>query len=242
MKIKLLLFSALLLAFATSVFAQSVVITSKKTTYTRKKPIMDFKRTFTVNRPLVKASTPALSKKIQTAISPEKVLMFNLQEELTEVQWLEETDYEVLYNKNGILSVSFSMTGTGAYPTTTYKNVVVNTKTGAAVKAADVFTNLKGLAAFVKKQQAEEVKASIEEIKKEKDFNEPNPESLFESTDFEVINLEGFSVNNDGVIFNYEYGFPHVIEALEPSGSYQFGWKQLKPFIKPTGLFGQFVK
>lgn len=241
MKIKLLLFPILLVVFSTAVFTQSVVITSKKTTYTRKKPIMDFKKTFTVNRPVVKAATPALSKKIQTAISPEKVLMFNLQEELTEIQWLEEADYEVLYNKNGILTVSLLMTGTGAYPTT-YKNVVVNIKTGTTVKAADVFTNLKGLAAFVKKQQVEEVKASIEEIKKDKDFNEPNPESLFESTNFEVINLEDFSVNDEGVIFKYDYGFPHVIEALEPGGSYQFSWKQLKPFIKPTGLFGQFVK
>lgn len=242
MKIKLLLLSALLFIFSTAVFAQSVVVTPKKTTYTRKKPIMDFKKTFTVNRPLVKASTPALSKKIQTAISYEKVMMFNLQEELTEVQWLEEADYEVAYNKKDILNVWLSMTGTGAYPSTTYESVVVNAKTGNVVKAADVFTNLKGLAALVKKQQAEEVKAGIEEIKKDKDFNEPNPESLFESTTFEVINLEKFSVNDDGVTFKYDYGFPHVIQALEPSGSYQLTWKQLKPFIKPTGLFGQFVK
>lgn len=242
MKIKLLLFFALSIVFSTAAFAQSVVITSKKTTYTRRKPIMDFKKTFTVNRPIVKASTPALSKKIQNAISFEKVLMLNLQEEMTEIQWLEEADYEVAYNKNGILNIWLSITGTGAYPTTTYESVVVNIKTGTTVKAADVFTNLKGLAATVKKRQAEEVKAAIEEIKKDKDFNEPNPESLFENTDFEVIHLEKFSVSDDGVTFQYAYGFPHVIKALEPSGNYQLSWKQLKPFIKPTGLFGQFVK
>lgn len=242
MKIRSILLFVFLTAFSTLAFSQSVVITSKKTTYKRPKPLMDFKKTFTVNRPLVKAATPAISRKIQTAISYEKVMMFSLKEEMTEIQWLEEADYEVNYNKNGILNVWLSLTGTGAYPSSTSRSVVVNIKTGTAVKAVDVFTNLQGLAKFVKKYQEEEVKAGIEEIKKDKDFNEPNPETLFENADFTVENLEGFSVNDEGVTFDYDYGFPHVIEALEPGGSYRISWKQLKPFIKPAGLFGQFVK
>ncbi|HQU85745.1 MAG TPA: hypothetical protein PKY59_21595 [Pyrinomonadaceae bacterium] len=242
MRIKPLLLLIFLAVFSAAAFAQSVVITSKKTTYTRKSPQMDFKKTFTVNRPIVKASTPALTKKIQTAISFEKVMGFNLKEEQTEIQWLEEADYEVHYNDKGILNIWLSMSGTGAYPSFNTESVVVNTKTGNAVKAADVFTNLQGLAKLVKKDQKEEIKASIEEIKKDKDFNEPNPETLFESTDFTVENLEGFSVDANGVTFQYSYGFPHVIQALEPSGAFVFTWKQLKPYIKPTGLFGQFVK
>lgn len=242
MKLKPLLFFFIFSAFSFAAFAQSVTITPKKTTYTRPKPLMDFKKTFTINRPIIKAATPALSKKIQNAVSYEKVLMFNLKEEQNEIQWLEEADYEVGYNKNGILSISLSMSGTGAYPSTNFENVVVNLKTGMTVKAADVFTNLQGLAAAVKKIQEKEIKDAIEEIKKDKDFNEPNPETLFENTNFEIENLDRFTVNDDGVIFTYDYGFPHVIQALEPGGNYQLSWKQLKPFIKPAGLFGQFAK
>lgn len=242
MKSKSLLLLFILFAFSSLAFAQSVVITSKKTTYKRPKPLMDFKKTFTVNRPIVKASTPALSAKIQNAVSYEKVMGFNLKEEQTEIQWLEEADYEVNYNKNGILNIWLSMMGTGAYPSSNNESVVVNTKTGTVVKAADVFTNLQGLVKLVKKYQDQEVKAGIEEIKKEKDYNEPNPETLFENTTFEVSNLDGFSVSDEGVTFNYDYGFPHVIQALEPSGSYMIKWKDLKPFIKPAGLFGQFAK
>lgn len=227
---------------AAAAFAQSVQITSKKTTYTRPKPLMEFKKTFTVNRPIVKAATPALSKKIQDAISYERVVSLNIQDEKTEAQWLEEADYQVDYNKNGILSVGLSMSGTGAYPSVYTKTVVVNSKTGTIVKPADVFTNLRGLAAAVKKYQQKEIKESIAEIKKDKDFNEPNPETLFEDDDFTVENLGEFTVSDRGVIFNYDYGFPHVILALEPSGSFLLTWKELKPFIKPAGLFGQFAK
>ena len=77
-----------------------------------------YKKTFTVTRPLVKASTPALSKKIEAAISYEKVSDLNVKEELTEIQWLEEADFNVNYNKNGILDITHFITGTGAYPST----------------------------------------------------------------------------------------------------------------------------
>lgn len=242
MKTKSLLFFIFLAVFSASAYAQNVEITSKKTTYKRPKPMIDFKKTFTVNRPLVKASTPALSKKIETAISYEKVLGFNLKEELNEIQWLEEADYEVKYNKNGILNVFVSMSGTGAYPSTTTESVVVNTKTGLVVKPADVFTNPQGLAKLVKKYQKDAIKAGIEAIKKEPDFDEPNPETLFESADFTIENLQKFSIDDNGITFIYSYGFPHAIQALEPNGNYEISWKQLKPFIKPSGLFGQFVK
>ena len=94
-------------------FAQSVVITPKKTIYRRPKPIASYKKTFTVIRPRVKAATPALSKKIETAISYEKVSELNIKEETTEVQWLEEASYIVNYNKNGILASPFSLPAPG---------------------------------------------------------------------------------------------------------------------------------
>src|SRR5207248_784389 len=89
-----------------AVAAQSVVITGKKVTYKRRKPIMDFKKTFTINYPKVKAATPALSKKIEASISYGSVLHLDLKEELSDTQWLEEADYKVGYNKNGVLGIS----------------------------------------------------------------------------------------------------------------------------------------
>jgi hypothetical protein len=82
---------------------QSVVINQKKTTYRRAKPIHEGKKTFSVRRPIAKASTPSLSRKITSAISPETVLGLNIKEELGDLQWLYEADYAVLFNRNNIL-------------------------------------------------------------------------------------------------------------------------------------------
>jgi hypothetical protein len=229
-----------ILAFASFNLAQSVVITSKKTTYRRPKPMSAYKKTFTVTRPRVKASTPALSKKIEAAISYEKVSDLNIKEELSEVQWLESADYTVNYNKNGILDLTLSVEGSGAYPSTYNRPVIVNTKTGGTVTPREVFTNLAGLAAKCKKAQEAEIKQAIIDIKKDNP-DEENPASLFESSDFKIENLNKFTVSDKGITFLYDYDFPHVILALQPNGEYFFSWKALKPFVKPAGLFGRFV-
>jgi hypothetical protein len=40
----------------------------------------------------------------------------------------------------------------------------------------------------------------------------------------------------------YDYGFPHVIEALEPSNEIFLPYSQLKPFIRTDGLLARFVR
>jgi hypothetical protein len=222
--------------------AQNVVITPKKTTYRRPKAEMDFKRTFTIRRPIVKAATPALSTKITRAISPESVLQINMKEELGEYQWLEEADYKVLYNANGIICVSLWMTGTAAYPDTVTHRVVVDMRTGNRVRVAEVFQNLPGLAGMIRKAQKIEIAKAIEEIKKQPDAGEVDPSELFSESNYTAADLKEFSVNADGVTFYYDYGFPHVIEALQPAGEFKFTWSRLKPFVKPGGLLARFVR
>jgi predicted RNA-binding protein with EMAP domain len=242
MKTKFLLFIALISAFATIGLAQTVKITPKTVSYIRPKPIADFKKTFTVTYPKISGISPALSKKIEKTISYAEVLQFNLKEEMGENQWLEEASYEVGYNNNGILSIYLSMTGTGAYPSVFGKNVVVDLKTGNKITSNIVFINLDELAAKIKLKQIKEVEESIEEIKNDKDYEEENPERLFESVDFTAEDLDGFSINDEGVTFTYEYGFPHVIKALEPDGNYLINWNELKPFIKRGGLLARFIR
>lgn len=229
------------LALVASTFAQSVVITPKKVIYRRPKPIASYKKTFTVIRPRVKASTPALGKKIETAISYEKVSDLNIKEELIEIQWLEEADYIVNYNKNGILDITLTVTGTGAYPSTYNRTVVIDLKTGNRITPTMVFNDIVGLTAKGKKAQELEVKQAIIDIKKEEPDVE-DPASFFGSTDYESENLNDFSVSDKGVTFIYDYGFPHVAQALQPNGRYFFTWRELKSFIKPAGLFGKFVR
>ena len=239
MKIKLLGIVFVLAAFVAAGNAQSVVVTGKKVTYNRPKPISEYKKTFTINYPKIKAATPVLSKKIEAAASYEKAFGFTLKEELGEIQWLETADYEVIYNKNGILCLSLFIEGSGAYPSSSTKYVVVDTNTGLKQIPANLFTNLAGLAALIKKQQKTEITATIKEIKADKTNEELNPEYFFESSDFKIKDLNNFSIDGEGVTFHYDYGFPHVIQALQPAGEFKFTWTQLKPYIKNGGLLSR---
>ena len=240
MKLKSLFSLFFIIIFSTLAFSQSVVITPKKVTYKRPKPISEYKKLFTVTYPKVKAATPALSKKIETAISYEKNNNLDIKDEINDTQWLEDASYTVNYNKHNVLDITLTSEGSGAYPSTFNKTVVVDLKTGNKVKPIDVFTNLSGLAAMCKKAQQAEIKKAIIDIKKENP-DEENPADLFKESNFTVKNLDEFSVNDKGVTFIYDYGFPHVILALQPDGQYFFTWAQLKPFIKRGGLLEQFV-
>lgn len=232
----------LLLIFAPALFAQTVVVTPKKIVYKRPKPEMDFKESFTVTRPRVRGLSAALNKKIESAISYEKTVNLNIREEMGELQWLEEANYQVNYNQNGILDITLWLEGTAAYPSSVQKTVVVNLKTGEKVRPQDVFTNLTRLAAIIKKAQREEIKQAKEEYKKDPDAADFDADEQFRQANFTVKNLSEFSVDDKGVTFIYNYGFPHIALALEPEGRYSFSWAELKPFIRRDGLFGRFIR
>ena len=242
MKSKLILLTFVIFAFAFTAAAQSVVITGKKVTYTRRKPISKFKKTFTINYPKVKAATPALSRKIETAISYKSILGLNLQDELTDIQWLEDADYSVVFNGKGVLCIELFMEGSAAYPDSVTKTTVVDLRTGTIVKTSDQFKDLKGLAAMVRKSQNKEIDDAVAEIKKEPEFKDEDPADLFKDADFRRKDLEGWSVNGKGVTFKYDYGFPHVIQALQPDGIYFFTWDQLRPFLLPGSLLARLAR
>lgn len=225
-----------------AVYAQKVVVTGNKVTYIRPNPLADFKKNFTINHPVVDAGSQALSVKIESAISFEKVIPLDIAEEVNEIQWLENADYEVLYNDNGALCVALSIEGSGAYPSGSTKTVVVDTLKGDRVKPADTFKNLTGLVALVKKAQKAEIAKSIRAIRKDPDFRDPDPKTLFVSANFKAEDLDWFSISNKGVTFNYDYGFPHVIQALQPDGKFFFSWKQLKPYIKAGSLLSRVAR
>lgn len=235
-------FFLLLLAFSAAE-AQSVMVTGRKRIYTRPKPIVDFKKTFSIRRPMVRAATPALSRKIDALIDPVKVLEIDLKGEMDDHQWLSEADYKIVHNADGVLAVMVWMEGSGAYPDGVTRYVVVDTAKGTRATAAEVFNDLDGLAKLVKTRQDAAVAARIKAIRADPDLRgDEDPEKLFENTNFEPKDLEGFSVDAEGVSFFYDYGFPHVIQALEPSSELRLSWAEIKPFVRRDGLLARFVR
>jgi len=238
---KLLLLGLVITLSAGAVAAQSVVITPKKTTYTRPRPITEFKKNFAIIYPRVKAPTPALSRRIENAISYQNVLGVNFREEMREVQWLEEADFEVNYNSRGLLCITLFVSGSSAYASGVSKTVVVDLKTGSRISAAAAFVNVQSLAAVVKRKQISEFESAIIELRKNPDLDGEDPKQLFTNTNFNIEDLDHFLIDQTGVTFIFDYGFPHVIEALEPSGRFKFCWSEIAQFVKPGGPLAKFL-
>lgn len=228
--------------FCTLAAAQSVVVKSHKVTYTRKKPLSEYKKTFTINYPSVRAASPAVSRKIEDTLSYRRVLGLKLNEELTEYQWLEEADYEVEYNKNDLLGVKLWMEGSAAYPDGVTKWVVVDTRTGRKQVPADLFTDLPGLLALAKKAQRAEIAKAKDENKDDREYMDSIDSTLAESAKYHPLKLDQFTISATGVTFHHDYDFPHVIQAMEPDGEYFFTWKQLRPYIKPGSLLSRIAR
>jgi hypothetical protein len=238
--------------FAATAFSQSaVVVTPKKTVYTRKGKFSNKeKRTFTVIYPVVSGSiSAAAKKKLEDTLSYWRVFETTLAENMSEYDWLTEMSYKVNYNKNGILVISLTQEGVGAYPDGQTKNLVVDLKTGAQVKFDDVFNNEKRaeFAALVNPKLDAEKKAIIKEIETgnfsdgDKEANDALKEQL-QGLEFTADTFDEFTIDDKGVTILYDAGFPHAIQAAQPDGRYFFAWTEIKDFIKPAGLLGRFVR
>lgn len=236
----------LALAFAENAFAQiqSVKITPKNVTYNRKgEDVPDFKKTFEVNYPEISGvKNPAVLKTLKNTISYWKVFETTLEENTGDYHWLSSMDYKVNFNNEGFLAIDLIMEGVGAYPDQSVESLVINLNTGRRIAIKDGFTNLPKLVLMLDKVQKAEEKRAIANLQKESPEDVSSLREALAEYKNPISTLDNFTIGNDGVTFIYDYGFPHVIEALEPEGRYKFSWQQIKPYIKPGGALAKFAK
>ena len=243
MKAKFTFIVAIVACVCTGVFAQSVTLTAKKVTYKRPKPISEYKKTFVITYPKIKAATPAISRKIEDVLSYEKAFDFKLSEEMKDTQWLEEASYDVNYNANKLLSISLTIEGTAAYPSSSTRHIVVNTTTGVRVRATDVFINTSRLLAKIVKMKDAEVKKAIADLKKDPETKDEDFSSIFNDAEtYNKVKLDEFEIDENGVNFHHNYGFPHVAQALQPNGEFFLTWAELKPYIKSGSLLSPLAR
>ncbi|HEV2668316.1 MAG TPA: hypothetical protein VG324_25595 [Blastocatellia bacterium] len=190
-------------------------------------------------------SDPDALRKVRANLDLKNIFGDSLEEirsQFKESFWLDEITYKVNYNANYILDITFFESGVGAYPDTLTEHRIINLKTGALLKAADVFkfASLDALVKLVEGAMRAELREGVKEYGQDEFATTKLKETLQEAK-FGMENLDNFSVNNNGVTFLYDFGFPHVIKALEPSGRYFFSYESLKEHIKTDGLLGVFV-
>lgn len=243
MKIKLLFIAVFIFALTVNAFTQ-VEITPDKVTYKRTgADVPDHKKTFEITYPKVSGvSDPAVKKNLEDTLSYWKNFEVNLEEELGEFYGVDSAEYDVGYNKNSILSIKLFMEVSGAYPSIMTQNLVVDLKTGKRVALTDAFTNMKELIVKIDKAKKANETQAIAELKKDNAEDARSLQDMLKNNNNSVNTLDEFSVSDEGVTFHFDYGFPHIIQALEPDGDYFFKWAELKPFIKQGGLLAQFVR
>ncbi len=238
-----------LFSYSSTVIAQDrVTVQPRKVVLIRTgKIVRDFpeKRKATVRYPIVLGlSDPTVLRRIQNAISVKSIFNSTLKE-YREDTWLEEFDYQVNYNKNYLLDITFTQSGSGAYPSTQIKHLLINLKDGKIVTAGDAFdrNSLTALAKLVDLKLKDEVKETLKENEEDTSSGAEGKSWVrdeLKKLEFGVKDLDEFSVNDKGVTFIFDAGFPHAIQALQPVGEYFFTYAELRAYVKGNGPLGIF--
>lgn len=150
--------------------------------------------------------------------------------------------FDVNYNQHSLLDINLWMETMGAYPSTVVVHRIINLKTGEPLKIAEAFNESmlnKLLAKVIELKEVEE-KEAIKNLEPEEDKEDIL--DRFQRAKYDLKDLENFEVSNKGVTFLYDYEFPHVIQALQPSGRYLISFEGLEAFINPNGPLGIFLK
>ncbi|NNE66739.1 MAG: hypothetical protein HKN33_09235 [Pyrinomonadaceae bacterium] len=227
MRLRIAAILCIMAALAVTALAK-VTVTSKKVTYQRKAGVMDHKKSFDITYPQFSGVDKETARRLDQTFSYWRVFSTSLEEE-TDAQWLDSLDFRVTYNKQNVLVMELTREGSGAYPSGETVTVVANSSYGAPVPFTDVFKNRIGLLQAIDKKQQAEMQAA------EKEYQAEGGEGkLFEIHEAEKASdqVSEFSLNDYGVTFIFDYGFPHVAKALQPPGRYFFSWSELEPYLK----------
>jgi hypothetical protein len=148
--------------------------------------------------------------------------------------------------------VACVVAGMGAYPDQMEVYVVADLKTGRRLTAKDLFKAQEELAAKVNRMRAAAVEKALQKhrlnLKENPDPMDPMREEDLMATmeqakqsRFGVENLDTFRLEDKGITFVYDFGYPHVNEALEPSGEYFLSYEELRPYVNSEGPLAPLV-
>ena len=233
--------------------ADGISVVPSKRVYARLNFSSEWKKEFTARFPVIEGiDSESILHKINDALSYENVFDFKIKEAIDGYDWIEELDYRVNFIKRPFLNLTLMIAGCGAYPSRVTQSVVVNSETGERLMASDLFedSSLTRLASIVNEFVQADLKTILlkerygcKEISLDVDFaDDANdwPPKMFGGSGFGVGDLNHFLLDESGISFIYDFGFPHAMQALVPEGRYYFGYSSLKRFIKKGGVLDNF--
>lgn len=147
--------------------------------------------------------------------------------------WLCAADFVVHYNANDTLSLTFRMSGNGAYPDTQVKPMTLKVSSGRLLSGRDVFlqSRTNELVSRIDQLVQTAITKAPTGFKKQAD--------VFEATlHFEAKHLDQFVVTERGLLFYFDFGLPHAVQALTPTSEYLLPFDEVTEFLDPYGQLG----
>lgn len=146
--------------------------------------------------------------------------------------WLDELDFEVNTNDDGLLDLTITLSGTGAYPSTSTEHWVFDLDSGRRLTEKDLFEHREELA----KRLDRKLQRVLDDARGGKVRGLPDdcPKELYQGT-FTSAELGSFTVRKRGVTFDFPFEFPHAVLACQPSASFELPWSDLAPFLSKRG-------
>ena len=183
---------------------------------------------------------PAAQKKIDALLTPEALLDEPLSDVRTEAALVKSASdpsvgvqgstFTVDYNRHGVLEINSICMYEGAYPSANRHHVLIDLRSGAPIgREAFRSSMIAPLLAHL------DVPVHAEEKRAKPDLADAGFGTELLELDFPPEGLDSFSVSDAGVTFHLDYGFPHVVLALQPKGDFFMSWTELAPYIEPTG-------
>lgn len=143
--------------------------------------------------------------------------------------------YEVTYNKNGILSLAFSLEGMGAYPSYWCVYLNFDSKTGKQLKIGDII-KADRVTKFKAKVLADKV-FSLKRYKKEiKGYEDSDWAIETVNSCMKSLNTDNFSITQVEIEIIDECDFPHAIQNMAPVYSLKYSYHSLATFLRPAFL------
>jgi hypothetical protein len=155
--------------------------------------------------------------------------------------------YEVLYNDRGLLSVALTAEYMGAYPSSSTRHATFELRTGRLLQVRDLLTDTLALRQRWQQSITRRIGAHLATLPT--DYPELDTAMLADvrqrlgwNDTTRTVRLEGndprfydFSLTPFGLTLYYDFGFPHVIQALQPESDYLFPYADLSAWLKPKG-------
>jgi hypothetical protein len=158
--------------------------------------------------------------------------------------WLHSLTFVINYDAHGLLSVTFWCEVVGAHISTVRRTV--NLKRHAGVLTGQEFLR-KSAVPQVVAMLTEQLRQNVAKAREYVHAHEPDEADSFDlaipaDPHFTTADLERFALHRDGIRYDYEFDFPHVIRALAPGGPFVLSQDQLRPHLDPDGPLRHWVR